>query len=40
MIILTVILIAFALVQLYLLFGQRNIEKYPYAVKKNMTNLK
>jgi hypothetical protein len=33
-IILAVILILFALVQIYLQFGQRNIEKYPYAVKK------
>ncbi len=34
MIILAVILTSFALVQLYLLFGQRNIEKYPYVVQK------
>lgn len=34
MIILTVILILFASVQLYLLFGQRNIETYPYEIKK------
>ena len=33
-IILAVILILFALVQIYLLFGQRNIETYPYEVKK------
>ena len=33
-IILAVILFLFALVQLYLLFGQRNIETYPYEVKK------
>jgi len=34
MIILAVILTSFALVQLYLIFGQRNIEKYPYVVQK------
>lgn len=34
MIILVVILIAFTLVQLYLINGQRNIERYPYVVKK------
>jgi hypothetical protein len=34
MIILAVIFTAFALVQLYLLLGQRNIETYPYVVKK------
>ena len=34
MIIMAVILTSFALVQLYLLFGQRNIEKYPYVVQK------
>jgi hypothetical protein len=33
-IILAVILILFAFVQIYLLFGQRNIETYPYEVKK------
>jgi uncharacterized protein YxeA len=34
MIILVVILIAFIIVQLYLINGQRNIERYPYVVKK------
>ncbi len=34
MIILLVILIAFIIVQLYLINGQRNIERYPYVVKK------
>lgn len=33
-IVLVVILIAFTLVQLYLINGQRNIERYPYVVKK------
>jgi len=34
MIILVVILIAFTLVQLYFINAQRNIERYPYVVKK------
>lgn len=33
-IVLVVILIAFIFVQLYLINGQRNIERYPYVVKK------
>ena len=33
-IVLLVILIAFTLVQLYFIHGQRNIERYPYVVKK------
>jgi len=33
-IILVVLLIAFLIVQLYLINGQRNIERYPYVVKK------
>ena len=33
-IILVVILIAFAFVQLYFILAQRNIETYPYTVKK------
>ena len=33
-ILLVVILIAFTFVQLYLIFGQKNIERYPYAVVK------
>ena len=33
-ILLVVILIAFTFVQLYLIFGQRNIERYPYVVVK------
>jgi hypothetical protein len=32
-ILLVIVLIAFTLVQLYLINGQRNIEKYPYVVK-------
>ena len=34
MILLVLILIAFIFVQLYLINGQRNIERYPYVVKK------
>lgn len=34
-IILVIILIAFTSLQLYLINGQRNIERYPYVVKKN-----
>ncbi len=34
MIVLLVILMAFTFVQLYLINGQRNIERYPYVVKK------
>jgi hypothetical protein len=33
-IILLIILIAFIFLQLYLINGQRNIERYPYVVKK------
>jgi hypothetical protein len=33
-IVLVLILIAFTLVQLYFLYAQRNIERYPYVVKK------
>ncbi|MFT5581478.1 MAG: hypothetical protein ACI9G9_000729, partial [Psychromonas sp.] len=33
-IVLVVILIAFTSVQLYVMYGQRNIETYPYVVKK------
>jgi uncharacterized protein YxeA len=38
-IILVVILIAFTLVQLYLIYVQRNIERYSYVVKKKYTQF-
>jgi hypothetical protein len=33
MIVLLVIIIAFTIIQLYFIYGQRNIERYPYVVK-------
>jgi len=40
LILFALIFIAFVIIQLFAMRGQRNIETYPYVVNKNMTHLR